>query len=116
MEKSIHSPEYNCVCRKLTEMREEAGLTQKQLADMLNREQSFIWRIEHGERRLDLVEFFWVCRALGYNARDVYRGLVDDFCRYTISEKESEIPMAAEKGNPYRTKAAFSQNKSDINE
>jgi len=55
MDKSIHSPEYQCVCRKLIEMREEAGLTQQQLADILQREQSFVWRIEHGERRLYIV-------------------------------------------------------------
>jgi len=46
--------------------------TQQQLADALTREQSFVWRIENGERRLDLLEFFWVCQALGQDAKAVY--------------------------------------------
>ncbi len=50
-------------------------MTQQQVADALDREQSFVWRIEKGERRLDVVEFFWVCNALGYNAAEVYSDL-----------------------------------------
>ena len=46
-------------------MREVAGLTQRQLADRLGREPSFIWRIEHGERRLDVVEFIRYTKACG---------------------------------------------------
>ncbi len=79
MEKSIHSNEYLAVCTKLLEMRKTAGMTQHQLADALGREQSFVWRIEKGERRLDVVEFFWVCSALGYNASEIYSELYAAF-------------------------------------
>lgn len=65
--------------KKLLEMRTAAGFTQQQLADALEREQSFVWRIEKGERRLDVVEFFWVCEALGQNAKAVYAELADAF-------------------------------------
>ncbi len=76
MKKSIHSPEYGAVCRKLIDMRRQAGLTQQELADALAREQSFVWRIENGERRLDVLEFFWVCEALGQDAKAVYAELI----------------------------------------
>jgi len=76
MKKSIHSDEYAFVLKKLIEMRKTAGLTQRSLAKKLNREYSFVWRIEHGERRLDVVEFFWVCEALGQDAKAVYAELV----------------------------------------
>ncbi len=79
MKKSTHSDEYSFVLKKLIEMRETAGFTQQQLADALKREQSFVWRIEHGERRLDVVEFFWVCEALGQDAKTVYAELVKAF-------------------------------------
>jgi transcriptional regulator with XRE-family HTH domain len=79
MKKSTHSDEYGFVLKKLIAMRTEAGFTQQQLADALEREQSFVWRIEHGERRLDVVEFFWVCEALGQNAKEVYGKLADEF-------------------------------------
>jgi len=45
----------------------------------LEHEQSFVWRIEHGERRLDAVEFFWVCEALGFEAKMVYKELTEAF-------------------------------------
>lgn len=79
MKKSTHSDEYSFVLKKLIEMRETAGFTQQQLADALEREQSFVWRIEHGERRLDVVEFFWVCEALGQDAKAVYAELAKAF-------------------------------------
>ena len=46
-------------------LRNKAGLTQRELAAKLQRERSFVGRLELGERRLDLVEFFWLCRACG---------------------------------------------------
>ncbi len=79
MKKSIHSDEYSCVLKKLVEMREATGLTQRALAEKLGREYSFVWRIEHGERRLDVVEFFWVCEALGVDAKTVYKELAEEF-------------------------------------
>lgn len=72
MRKSTHSPEYAEVLKTLVAMRKAAGLTQRDLAQKLNREQSFVWRIEKGERRLDLVEFHWVCEALGCSSTEVY--------------------------------------------
>ena len=56
-------------------MRKAAGLTQRELAAKLRREQSFVWRIEKGERRLDLVEFHWVCAALGFDSVEQYSRL-----------------------------------------
>ena len=79
MRKSTHTPEYECVLKKLVEMRKAAGMTNRQLAAKLERENSFVWRIEHGERRLDVVEFFWVCKALGQDAKAVYGELADAF-------------------------------------
>ena len=81
MRKSIHSPEYKHVLLKLVQMREATGLSQRDLAKRLGREPSFVWRIENGERRLDVVEFHWVCQALGQDAGTVYRQLLKMFPR-----------------------------------
>lgn len=75
MRKSTHSPEYAEVLKSLIAMRKAAGLTQRELAKKLKREQSFVWRIEKGERRLDVVEFHWVCEALGASSVDIYTRL-----------------------------------------
>jgi len=63
MNKTIHSRHSEYVRKTLIALRNKAGLTQRQLADKLGRERSLIGRLELGERRIDMVEFFWLCRA-----------------------------------------------------
>ena len=46
------------------ELRKAAGLTQAELAQRLNRPQSFVSKYERGERRLDVIEFGEVATAL----------------------------------------------------
>ena len=79
MEKSTHSPHYSAVREKLLELRKQAGLTHRQLAERLGREHSFVWRVEQGERRLDLVEFHWYCAALGCDGKAIYGLLAERF-------------------------------------
>ena len=80
MKKSIQTPEHRCVLTELARMRHKAGLTQRDLARRLKRERSFVWRIEKGERRLDVVEFYWVCRAMGIRSPEsVYAQLCSSF-------------------------------------
>lgn len=45
--------------------RKSAGLTQHALARRLGRPQSFVAKYEGGERRLDIVEFVAIIRAIG---------------------------------------------------
>ena len=47
------------------EARKSAGLSQQDLARRLKRSQSFIAKLEVGERRVDVVEFIEIARALG---------------------------------------------------
>lgn len=49
----------------LIESRRSAGLTQAELSQRLKRPQSFVSKYERGERRLDVVEFGDVAKALG---------------------------------------------------
>jgi transcriptional regulator with XRE-family HTH domain len=65
MEKSIYSNDYALFLHHLRETRNKAGLTQEQLADILGQTQSFISKVERGERRLDVVELRAFCAALG---------------------------------------------------
>lgn len=81
MKDSLYSPEYKKVLVRLVELRTQAGLSQRDLARILKREHSFVWRIETGRRRLDIVEFLWLCQALGQDATAVYRKIVNDITR-----------------------------------
>lgn len=49
----------------LVNARKRARLTQTVLAARLNRPQSFVAKYESGERRLDVIEFLEVARAIG---------------------------------------------------
>lgn len=79
MQKSTFTPLYEAFRRKLIAMRQAENLTQRQLAKRLKREHSMIAKIEQGERRLDVVEFYWVCVALKHDPEKVFSELVRAF-------------------------------------
>ncbi len=56
MKKSIHTKEYAVFVERLRKAREEAGLTQVQVAKKLKRPQSHISNVESGQQRVDVVE------------------------------------------------------------
>jgi ribosome-binding protein aMBF1 (putative translation factor) len=63
--KSVHSSAQTDFCELMIKARKTAGLTQHDLARRLKRPQSFVAKYEGGERRLDVVEFLAVTRAIG---------------------------------------------------
>jgi transcriptional regulator with XRE-family HTH domain len=56
MAKSIYTKEYRKVIERLKKARQEAGLKQTEVAEKLGRPQSYISKIERGERRIDITE------------------------------------------------------------
>ena len=73
MVKSIYTEEYKAVIGALVTERKHAGITQAQLASKLGKPQSFVSKIESRERRLDIVEFFHICRAMGTDGVEILR-------------------------------------------
>ena len=65
MQKSLKSPEYARLIGLLVAVRKGSGMTQESLAKALKRPQSFVAKYEGGERRLDVIEFIAIARALG---------------------------------------------------
>jgi transcriptional regulator with XRE-family HTH domain len=63
----------------LVGVRKAAGLTQAELSQKLNRPQSFVSKYERGERRMDVIEFGEVAKALGVDPTK----LLDRFYRET---------------------------------
>lgn len=74
--KSLRSPDHLHLIALLVAAREKAGLTQQQLADRLDRHQSFVAKYEGGERRIDVVEFLAIARALETDAARLIRELM----------------------------------------
>ncbi|MBK6750296.1 MAG: helix-turn-helix transcriptional regulator [Acidobacteria bacterium] len=65
MEKSIYLKEYSLFLEQLRTAREEKGLTQMDLAERLGQTQSFVSKVERGERRVDVVELRAFCKSIG---------------------------------------------------
>jgi len=55
--KTLRTPEHVYLCQRLRQARLDAGLTQADLAERLDKPQSFVAKVETRERRLDVIEF-----------------------------------------------------------
>lgn len=64
MAQSTHHQQYQVLLKLLREWRTEVGLTQAEVGERLGNTQTFVSKVERGERRLDLVEFVEWCDAL----------------------------------------------------
>lgn len=54
--KTIFNEDYKILIKKLKEARFEIGLDQKQVADILKKTQSYVSKIESGQRRIDVIQ------------------------------------------------------------
>lgn len=75
MAKSIYSKRYRQFLDLLIQARKDADLTQVEVASRLDRPQSFVSKYENGERRLDVVEFLDVAKAIDFDAVKLMRKL-----------------------------------------
>ena len=53
---SVHTARYRRLLERLREAREASGLSQTEVAKALGKPQSWVSNVEHGQRRLDVVE------------------------------------------------------------
>jgi transcriptional regulator with XRE-family HTH domain len=73
--KSVFTRKHDYFRQMLVQARKHSGLTQVQLAKRLSRPQSFVSKVERGERRLDVVEFLEVTKAIGADAFGLLKAL-----------------------------------------
>lgn len=79
MKKSTHSPEYRMLRVVLRNLRETAEISQRELAARLKVPHSWVAKVESGERRIDVVEFYWYAAACGAEPQSVLSRLVEQF-------------------------------------
>jgi transcriptional regulator with XRE-family HTH domain len=65
MEKSQHSNAYKRLTAALRKAREDAQLTQAEVAEKLGLYASFVSKVESGERRIDVIELSQFCKVYG---------------------------------------------------
>lgn len=75
MSKSAFTDAYASVIRAIRTLREEKGVSQVELARRLGRSQQFVSYVESGVRRVDLVEFVVIIRALGGSPKGLFEAL-----------------------------------------
>ena len=75
MDKSVFTADYRVVLTLLKEVREGAGVSQVELAQRLGQSQSFVSKVERGERRLDVIQLRTICLTLGTTLTNFVRTL-----------------------------------------
>ena len=63
--KQLRSPRHRALVAAIVEARTTAGMSQREFAAKLKQSNNFVWRIESGERRVDVLEFVDIARAAG---------------------------------------------------
>ncbi|HVY83565.1 MAG TPA: helix-turn-helix transcriptional regulator [Caulobacterales bacterium] len=75
MPKSAFTDAYAILLDILVALRKKQGVTQVELARRLGKPQPFVSYYERGERRIDVIEFYAIVRALDADPVKVFAGL-----------------------------------------
>jgi transcriptional regulator with XRE-family HTH domain len=75
MSRTLSSRRHEALKAFLIERREKADLTQSVVAKRLGQYQSFVARIESGQRRIDVVELLDLAKAIGFDPHDAIKRL-----------------------------------------
>lgn len=77
----------------LRQTRKAAGLTQAETAERLGVPQSYVAKVEGGERRLDVAEFFDFVGALGADPYAVLQGVFGQTSSRAATRKSRNRPQ-----------------------
>ncbi|MBD8546061.1 helix-turn-helix transcriptional regulator [Sphingomonas sp. CFBP 8760] len=73
MSKSAFTDAHRVMVAIMAQTRRDVGLHQAELAQLIGKDQSFISNIERGQRRVDIIEFIAITRAMGVDPVDIFR-------------------------------------------
>lgn len=76
MPKTVFSGAHRHLVELLVAARRKAGLTQTELANLIGKDQKFISLIERGQRRVDVLEFYVLAKAIGLDPLKLYGELI----------------------------------------
>lgn len=75
MQKSRFTKKYAVLLQALREAREQAGLTQTDVARRFGAHASFVSKCESGERRIDVLELVQFCKLYGVTVSDFLQSI-----------------------------------------
>jgi transcriptional regulator with XRE-family HTH domain len=61
----LRSARHRALIAAIVEAREATGLSQREFAAKLSRSNNFVWRIEAGERQVNVLDFIEIAKAAG---------------------------------------------------
>ena len=70
---SLNSRPYRELVAELIRLRESLGMTQRDLAKVLKRSQTYIAKIEKGQKYIELFEFVPYCYALNTDPVEMFK-------------------------------------------
>ena len=75
----LERQKYEFLRSELKKARLEANLLQTDLAKILKKPQSYISKVESGERSMDIIEFLDYCNGLGLEPSKWLKKIIDKF-------------------------------------
>lgn len=71
MGRHVRSARHRALIAAIVEARNATGLSQREFAKKLKRSNNFVWRIEAGERQVNVLDFVDIAQAAGMDPRDL---------------------------------------------
>lgn len=78
--KTIYQNRYRQLIQTLIQARKQAKLTQSEVAQKLDKPQSYIAKIEGKDRKLDVLEFIELCEILGVKPSNLIKEIENFHC------------------------------------
>ena len=69
----LRSARHKALITAIVDARNGTGLSQREFAKKLKRTNNFVWRIEAGERKVDVLEFIEIAKASGLEPDELMR-------------------------------------------
>lgn len=98
MAKTLYRTENSVLRAMLRVAREQAGLTQVDVSKTIGKSQTFLSDVERGVRRLDVIELWEICHAMGVDLS----GFVAQFEAELASRRSARPARARSSGRPRR--------------
>lgn len=73
----LRSARHKALIAAIVDARNATGLSQREFAKKLRRTNNFVWRIEAGERKVDVLEFIEIAKAAGIAPDELMRRVID---------------------------------------
>ena len=78
MGRHLRSPKHRALVAEIVKARKATGLSQREFAAKLKRSNNFVWRIEAGERQVNVLDFIEIASAADLEPDELIRRVVNN--------------------------------------